>query len=66
MTTESFYFYLQNRLIQASQTGDQWYSDTSPFNISFYLSEVETKISFIKLNPDVNVLKFFTLTGLFT
>ncbi len=27
-----FCFYLQNRLIQTSQTG-QWYSDTSPFNI---------------------------------
>ena len=26
-------FYLQNRLIQASQTGGQCYSDTSPFSI---------------------------------
>ncbi len=25
----SFFIYLQNRLIQTSQTGDQWYSDTS-------------------------------------
>jgi hypothetical protein len=25
--------YLQNRLMQTSQTGDQWYSDTSPFSI---------------------------------
>jgi len=33
MTTENFCFYLQNRLIQASQTGGQWYSDTSPFSI---------------------------------
>jgi hypothetical protein len=24
---------LQNRLIQTSQTGGQWYSDTSPFSI---------------------------------
>jgi hypothetical protein len=30
MTTENFCFYLQNRLIQASQTGGQWYSDTLP------------------------------------
>jgi hypothetical protein len=30
MTTDSFCFYLQNRLIQTSQTGGQWYSDTSP------------------------------------
>jgi len=33
MTTENFLFYLQNRLIQTSQTGGQWYSDTSPFSI---------------------------------
>ena len=29
MRTEIFCFYLQNRLIQTSQTGGQWYSDTS-------------------------------------
>jgi hypothetical protein len=28
-----FCFYLQNRLIQTSQTGGQQYSDTSPFSI---------------------------------
>jgi hypothetical protein len=33
MTTENFCFYLQNRLIQTSQTVGQWYSDTSPFSI---------------------------------
>ncbi len=33
MTTDIFCFYLQNRLIQTSQTGCQWYSDTSPFSI---------------------------------
>jgi hypothetical protein len=33
MTTDNFCFYLQNRLIQTSQTGGQLYSDTSPFNI---------------------------------
>jgi hypothetical protein len=32
MTTDNF-FYLQNRLIQTSQTGGQRYSDTSPFSI---------------------------------
>jgi hypothetical protein len=39
-TTEIFCFYLQNRLIQTSQTGGQWYSDTSPFSIpwSNYIS----------------------------
>jgi len=33
MTTDNICFYLQNRLIQTSQTGGQWYSDTSPFSI---------------------------------
>jgi len=36
MTTDNFCFYLQNRLIQTSQTGGQWYSDTSPFCIPWY------------------------------
>ncbi len=31
MTIDNFCFYLQNRLIQTSQTGGQRYSDTSPF-----------------------------------
>jgi hypothetical protein len=33
MTTNNFCFYLQNRLIQTSQTGGQQYSDTSPLSI---------------------------------
>ncbi len=33
MTTDSFCFYMQNILIQTSQTGGQQYSDTSPFSI---------------------------------
>jgi hypothetical protein len=33
MTTDNFCFYLQNRLIQTSQTEGQRYSDTSPFSI---------------------------------
>jgi hypothetical protein len=33
MTADNFCFYLQNRLIETSQTGGQWYSDTSPFSI---------------------------------
>jgi hypothetical protein len=35
MTIDIFCFYLQNRLIQTSQMGGQWYSDTSPFSIPF-------------------------------
>jgi len=33
MTTDNFCFYLKNGLIQTSQTGSEWYSDTSPFSI---------------------------------
>jgi hypothetical protein len=33
MTTDNCCFYLQNRLIQTSQTGGQRYSDTSPISI---------------------------------
>jgi hypothetical protein len=33
VTTDSFYFYLQNRQNQTSQTGGQWNSDFSPFSI---------------------------------
>ncbi len=36
MTTDNFCFYFQNRLIQTSQTGGQWYSDPSPFRIPWY------------------------------
>jgi hypothetical protein len=33
MSTDNFCFYLQNKLIQTSQTGGQRYSDTSLFSI---------------------------------
>ncbi len=33
MTTDNYCFYLQNRLIQTSQTGGQRYNDTPPFSI---------------------------------
>ena len=33
MTIDNFCFYLKNRIIQNSQTGGQWYSDTFPFSI---------------------------------
>jgi len=36
MTTDNVCFYLQNRLIQTSQTEGQWYSDTSPFSITWF------------------------------
>jgi hypothetical protein len=34
MTTDNFCVYLQNRLIQTSQTGGQWYSKPSPLYYS--------------------------------
>jgi hypothetical protein len=37
MTTDNFCFYLQNRLIQTSQTGGQQYSDTSLFNFPWLM-----------------------------
>jgi len=33
MTTDNFCFYLENRLLQTSQTGGQWYTDAFPFSI---------------------------------
>ncbi len=33
MTADNIGFYFQNRLIQTSQTGGQWYNDTSHFSI---------------------------------
>jgi len=42
MTTDNFYFYLQNRLIQTSQTGGQRYSDTSPFSIPWCMLQTCT------------------------
>jgi hypothetical protein len=67
MTSDNFCFYLQNRLIQTSQTGGQQYSDTSPFSIpcsqilnmplangvAYFASSSVTKEEkgFIKLTP---------------
>jgi hypothetical protein len=42
MITDNFCSYLQNRLIQTSQTGGQWYSDTSPFSIPWLLASHNT------------------------
>jgi hypothetical protein len=39
MTIDNFCFYWQNRLIQTSQTGGQWYSDTSPLVFPVEMSD---------------------------
>ncbi len=46
MTTDNFCFYLQNRLIQTSQTGGQWYSDTSSL-VFPELTYLSTNIAFL-------------------
>ncbi len=60
MTTNNFCFYLQNRLIQASQTGGQWHNDTSPFSIPWtntlaYIvpQSVTERKRFITLTPSL-------------
>jgi hypothetical protein len=53
MTSENFCFYLQNRLIQTSQTGGPCYSDTSPFCFP-WLSRYKTKILIHIVNSEIN------------
>ncbi len=48
VTTDNFCVYLQNRLIQTSQTGGQWYSDTSPFSIPWWNGLTATDASICK------------------
>jgi hypothetical protein len=50
MTTDNFYFYLQNRLIQTSQTGGQRYSDTSPFSIPWMIQQWIGHVSFYRVD----------------
>jgi len=49
MTTENFCFYLQNRLIQTSQTGGQWYSDTFPFSIPWSVLCMHAVIKYLQV-----------------
>jgi hypothetical protein len=62
MTTDNFRFYLQNRLIQTSQTGGQRYSDTSPFSIpwcyhrSYYVNVNARYLKSIFLNHQLYYL----------
>jgi hypothetical protein len=58
MTTDNFCFYLQNRLIQTSQTGGQQYSDTSPFSIPCCVS-TEELVPGAPLTNDVGFLREF-------
>ncbi len=58
MTTDIFCFYLQNRLIQTSQTGGQQYNDTSPFSIpwsNFDFAKMIIRLRFLKPNHKIPV-----------
>jgi len=57
MTTENFCFYLQNRLIQTSQTGGQWYRDASRFSIPWRCS---TWVGFDRIQNYKNALERLT------
>jgi len=64
MTTENFCFYLQNRLIQTSQTGGQWYTDTSPFSIPcFRISKASLVIQTLLFFQINNPKTFLELVG---
>ncbi len=58
MTTDNCCFYLQNRQIQTSKTGGQWYSDTSSFSIQClvqYLQErPELQLGWLYCSPPDN------------
>jgi hypothetical protein len=67
MTTDNFCFYLQNRLIQASQTRGQWYSDTSSLSIpcqsirvcSALTRKHETKLERLATEKHASLLQTF-------
>ncbi len=67
---QQFLFLFAFRLIQTSQTGDQWYSDTSPFSIPCFmyhtgLMGVHTTRYSCTFNPKVSHLTL-VFTKLFT
>jgi len=68
MTTDNFCFYLQNRLIQTSQIGGQWFNDMSPFSIPcFDLLQLVTPLTFTAGNTkggSTTVPLTYCLTGL--
>ncbi len=62
MTTDKFCFYLQNRLIQACQTGGQWYSDTSPFCIPWWHDRISRNDN---VNPPGRIKSLPTLISVY-
>ncbi len=49
MTTDNFCFYLQNRLIQTSQTGGQQYSDASPLSIPWLITVSQSHTHYVSV-----------------
>ncbi len=65
MTTDNFCFYLQNRLIQTSQTGGQWYNDTSPFSFHWIVLIILRSTSVHDMpGPQSRYCCLFTLVGI--
>ncbi len=56
MTTDNFSFYLQNRQIQTSQTGGQWYSDNIPPLV--FPGQSKRSISFQTQNREIFAGKY--------
>jgi len=57
MTTDNFCYYLQNKLIKTSQTGGQWYTDTSPFSVPC----LNDQLALVRLNIGKGLLIFSVL-----
>ncbi len=63
--TDNLCFYLQNRLIQTSQTGGQQYSDTSPLVLPVPWQAIQPSITYTQSaglynvhgQPSVNITK---------
>jgi hypothetical protein len=64
MTTEIFCLYLQNRLIQTSQTGGQQYSDTFRFSIPcliYWGRQTKTTLQLRGEGAEAAVMLYWTL-----
>jgi hypothetical protein len=69
MTTDRFSFYFQNRLIQTSQVGGQWYSDTSPLSIPWIIPFILSRLELIRNclpfgHSNLGLLRFSRFIGI--
>ncbi len=69
MTTNNFCFYLQNKLMQTSQTGGQLYNDTSPISFPWKMGSNQASRQeknggkIIKKVLSTNYLMYKTIEG---